>query len=135
MAQDLDKTSLFDWIKRRVKAVDEVFTAFNALSEAGIDLIDPATDLQIPCPLSGHGHFILRTLISMSSDNVNSLSRAVRVFRDEKGLTPSEMKTVIDLAKVKHIMEDDLEGDEEDKLLTIVDFHIRIRDKSSWFFL
>ena len=43
------------WIQRRVEAVHEVYTAFEVLSEAGVELVDKHTDFQIPCPLPGHG--------------------------------------------------------------------------------
>ena len=36
-------------------------------------------------------------------------------FRGQSSVLDKTLETVIDLAKVKHIMEDDLEGDEEDK--------------------
>jgi len=43
------------WIQRRVAAVSEVYTAFEVLSEAGIELGDKDTDTQVKCPLPSHG--------------------------------------------------------------------------------
>lgn len=43
------------WIKQRVASVNEVYSVHDALVDCGIELIDQHTDLQIPCPLPGHG--------------------------------------------------------------------------------
>lgn len=50
-----ESTKFKEWISRRVSAVDEVYSAFECLMEAGIDLIDKGTDFQISCPLPSHG--------------------------------------------------------------------------------
>jgi CHC2 zinc finger len=43
------------WIQRRVEAINKIYTAFEVLSEIGVELVDKNTDFQIPCPLPGHG--------------------------------------------------------------------------------
>ena len=43
------------WTQRRVESIDAIYTIYDALTEAGVELGDRFTDLQIPCPLNGHG--------------------------------------------------------------------------------
>lgn len=49
------KTEHQKWIQRRVEAVNSVYSVFDALSDSGIELIDQGSDIQIQCPLPGHG--------------------------------------------------------------------------------
>lgn len=46
----MSRTEGQEWVARRAKAVLEVYTAFDALTENGIELQDRGEDMQIPCP-------------------------------------------------------------------------------------
>jgi len=48
-----DRQEVKDWIKRRVEAVFKVYTVFQCLTEHGVELVDPATPLQISCNFHG----------------------------------------------------------------------------------
>ncbi len=50
---DLEKTSVQEWIQRRVAAVRENYTAFQCITERGIEVPDDSTPYQIPCPFHG----------------------------------------------------------------------------------
>jgi hypothetical protein len=51
---ELERTSLQEWIQLRARAVRQVYTAFTALAEKGIDAVpDDTTPTQIPCPFHG----------------------------------------------------------------------------------
>jgi hypothetical protein len=43
------------WVQARIAAVEEVYTAYDALTEAGVELNDRYTDMQVSCPLPAHG--------------------------------------------------------------------------------
>ena len=45
--------SVKDWIQRRVAAVREVYSAYQCLTEHGIELIDESTAFQTACPWHG----------------------------------------------------------------------------------
>ena len=49
----LSKTEEQEWIGRRVSEVGKVYSAYHALTENGVELIDEATSLQILCPFHG----------------------------------------------------------------------------------
>lgn len=55
LTQNFKTPEFDDWIKRRVKAVLESYSVYDALTENGVELIDQHTDLQIACPFPGHG--------------------------------------------------------------------------------
>lgn len=46
----MSRTEAQDWVARRAKAVLAVYSAFDALTENGIELQDRGEDMQIPCP-------------------------------------------------------------------------------------
>lgn len=50
-----EKTSFQDWVARRVRAVESVYSVHDILTEHGIELLDASTNLQIPCPFPEHG--------------------------------------------------------------------------------
>jgi hypothetical protein len=53
---ELEQTSIQDWVQRRISAVHEVYSAYDCLSEHGInDIPDKTTPTQIKCPLPEHG--------------------------------------------------------------------------------
>ena len=49
----LSKTEEQEWIDRRVKEVGKVYSAFQALSEMGVEIPDESTSYQILCPFHG----------------------------------------------------------------------------------
>lgn len=46
----MSRTEGQEWVTRRAKAVLAAYTAFDALTENGIELQDRGEDMQIPCP-------------------------------------------------------------------------------------
>lgn len=44
-----------EWVRERIKAVSAAYSAYDALSEMGMELGDRDMTVQIPCPLPGHG--------------------------------------------------------------------------------
>lgn len=50
-----DKTAVQEWVRRRIDAVQEVYTTYHALTEFGVELVDELTDLQISCIFPKHG--------------------------------------------------------------------------------
>lgn len=51
--EERDRTADQQWVRDRIKAVSERFTAYEALTEIGVELIDKETELQIRCPWHG----------------------------------------------------------------------------------
>jgi hypothetical protein len=52
--QDTERrTSLQDWVRRRVSAVLKVYTAYDALTEHGHEIPDRHGDFQLSCPMHG----------------------------------------------------------------------------------
>jgi hypothetical protein len=50
---ELTKTAYQDWVRRRVEAVQKVYTAYDALTEHGVELPNRHADFQISCPFHG----------------------------------------------------------------------------------
>lgn len=53
--EERDRTADQQWVRDRIKAVSERFTAYDALVENGTELDDKDVTVQVQCPLPGHG--------------------------------------------------------------------------------